>query len=180
MRTKPIIAGAVVAVLLSTAIVLISARPSPPPITVRHVKSVQSGGGIEITYELTNHTTNSYSVYPVSVEVRNGLVWKTCSDFNSHPRPIHNLGPLGSESSTFEMTNLPTGSPLRLSLCAGKELTGLERFFRRLGLRFRHGNKDVPLNPFDKTIVFSKPTQIVSDEFVEPEPNHLGQRNSEK
>jgi hypothetical protein len=69
------------------------------------------------------------------------------------------------------MTNLPAGSPLRLMLYAAKELTGLERFSRQLDLRFRQGEKNVTLNPFDKrSPFFGPPIQIVSAEFVEPEP----------
>ena len=186
MRTKPIIAGAVlIAILLLTTIVFITARPSPSAITVRHIKSVQSGGGVTATFEIKNHTARTYSVYPLSVEVSNGPVWKACADFSSPSFPIDNLGPHASMTRTFYMTDLPTGSPLRLRLQGQKELVGLDSFFMRLNLRFRQGQKNVSLNPFDKTRVFLTPIQIVtiqivSDEFVESEQNQLGQGNSEK
>src|SRR5713226_7445378 len=68
----------------------------------------------------------------------------------------------------FRCPILPTRSPLRLTMHAHKELkAGLAGLFMRLDLRFRHGNKKLSLNPFDKkTKVFAKPTEIVSDEFV--------------
>jgi len=67
-------------------------------------------------------------------------------------------------------------------MCAGKELEGLERFFRRVDLRFQKGQRNVPLNPLDKglTAFSSKITQAVSEEFIEPEPNQGDQGASEK
>jgi hypothetical protein len=65
-------------------------------------------------------------------------------------------------------------------MSVAKELGGLEGLFTRLDLRFR--GRKVPLNPFDKTMtVFSsKPSQIVSEEFVEPEQKQGGQGRSDR
>ena len=166
MRTKPIIAGAVIiAILLS--IVFITARPSLPSITVRHIKSVRSGDWVVATFEITNQTDQNYLLIPVWVKARNGLAWPLTDHFSI---PI--LGPYRSVTATFNMTNLPAGSPVRLRLDAIKELAGLERFFMRFDLRFRQGQRNVSLNPLDKSVrVFSsKQAVILSDEFVEPEP----------
>jgi hypothetical protein len=70
------------------------------------------------------------------------------------------------------MTNFPKGCPLRLRMKISKELAGLEKLFQRLDLRFRLGQSSVSVNPFEKHIFFGTYTEIVSDEFVEPEPNH--------
>jgi hypothetical protein len=181
MAKKRVMAGAVViAILLLISIVFITARPIPPPITVRHVKSVQSGNLVTATFEIANHTGGNCFVYPISVEVSNGLAWKACFDWNSQSFPIDGLGPHLSESRTFYMTHLPTGSPLRLRLTGQKGLVGLDSFFMRLNSRFRQGQKSVSLNPFDKTMVFLNPIQVVSDEFVESEPNSVGKGVSEK
>lgn len=76
MKTKAIIAAAVViATPLLTAIVFITYRPSPPAITVRHVKSVRSGDWVAATFEITNHTDLGYLVDPFYVVARNGLGW---------------------------------------------------------------------------------------------------------
>lgn len=169
MRTKGIVvAGIVVAVLLCIAILAVVNRPPSSTITVRHVKSVQSGGLVSAIFEITNHTTSRYFVYPMSVEVRNGLAWKKCFDFVSFPGPF--VVPHGSESSTFYMTNLPTDCPLRLRMGAGKELTGLKGLFARFELRILGGARSISLNPFDETSsVFSKRIQILSDEFMNSE-----------
>lgn len=180
MRKKAIVAGAVlIAVVLCITIFFGAARPSPVPITVRHIQSVRSGDGVEMTFGITNHTTSSYRVSPVSVEVRNGLVWKECFAFNSHLGPF--LSPHRSETFALSMSDLPTGSPLRFRLRAQKILTSLNGFIRRLKLNLRFGHPHVSLNPFDKTItVFGNDTQIVSDEFVEPEPNPVVKGASDK
>ena len=196
MSRTPIIAGVVgIAVLLCVTILFTVPRPSPPPITVRHVRSIQSGrwfsatfgitnppiwlgrvnrtfdSGVTAIFEITNHTSSIYHIEPVSFEVRNGLVWKKCFAFDHSPLPLA-LRPHASETTAFNMTNLPTGSPLRLRMCFRKELAGLERLFMRFDLRFRQGHRNVSLNPFDKSLsVFSsKQAVILSDEFVEQEP----------
>jgi len=69
------------------------------------------------------------------------------------------------------MTNLPPGVPLRLTLSGGKGLRGLEGLIKRFEIRFRYGQKNTPLNPFDKSFqVLSDPTTILSQEFVLPKP----------
>lgn len=166
MRTKPIIIiGAVVAVLFLTAIVFIGARPFPSGITVRHLKSVQSGGWVAATFEFTNHTDQNYLLDPLYVEARNGVGWPIAGPFSS---PI--LGPHRSATATFNITNLAAGCAVHLRVLGNKESAGLERFFMRLNMRFRQGQKSVSLNPLDEGLrAFSKPTVIVSDEFVAPE-----------
>lgn len=178
MRTKPIVAGAVIVVLLlTTTIVFIISRPSPPAITVRYVKSVQSNNSVTATFEVTNHTGSRYHVYPFLVEVRNGPLWRTCFLFNSTPDLT--LEPSDGQSVTFQMANLPTGAPLRLTMQAHKELkAGLAGLLDRFEMRFRFGMKSVSVNPFRKTgRVFSRPTELVSQEFIEPDSNQLGQGN---
>ena len=173
MRKKAIIAGAIlIAILLLGSILFIGAPPSSPPITVRHIKSVQSGDHVTATFEITNHTARNYSVYPVSVEARNGSVWKTCSDFSSYSFPIDDLGPHGSESRTFEMSNWPTGSPLRFRLTASERLTGLKARLTYFEWSLvNHKNLLVPLNPFQTNFSFPRTIEIVSEEFIEPEAN---------
>ena len=182
MRKKAIIAGAVlIAILLCITILFIVARQSSPTITVRHVKSVQSGHQFTETFEITNHTSRRYYVYAFSVQVSNGLIWKDCYDsFGKSPSPPPILGSRGSETADFDMTNFPKGFPLRLRMKISKELAGLEKLFQRLDLRFRLGQSSVSLNPFEKHIFFGKYTEIVSDEFVEPEQKGEDKGGSEK
>jgi hypothetical protein len=72
-------------------------------------------------------------------------------------------------------------SRFHLRVLGNKESAGLERLFMRLNMRFRQGQKGVSLNPLDKGLrAFSKPTVIVSDEFVEPGSNHMDQGASQK
>jgi len=176
MKRRLVSVAIVVTVGLLLTILVLIPRPPSPPIMVHHIKSVRSGNLVTATFEITNHTTSHYFVYPVAVEVRNGSVWITCFDFNSFPGPI--LGPHGFDTPTFDMTNLPTGSPVRLRMSVGKELAGLEGLFIRLDLRFRRGQKKVPINPFDETteVFSSKPTQVVSDEFKPKEREPEGSK----
>ena len=190
----PIIALVVgIAVLLFLAVLFVGLHPSPPAITIRHVRSLEHGGGSSLTFEMTNHTDRSCMVRPISVEVRHGSNWEKCFEFPlpsypiiSHtftspngvihlgrylgPNPL--LGPHEYGSSTLEVRNLPVGSPLRLRVGVSRERPALEGFFKRLDLRFRHRWKRMPLNPFDRSSgVYSKETPIVSDEFIEPQAN---------
>jgi hypothetical protein len=90
MRTKAIAAGVVgTIVLLCVAILAITPRPpSPASITVRYIKSVQSGELVTATFEITNHTANGYFVGATIVEVLNDQFWKKCFQFDSTPGPI--------------------------------------------------------------------------------------------
>lgn len=177
MGKKPIVVGGVVGILLLITIAFVTGGPSSSAITVRRVKSVHSGGLVTANFEMTNHTTNNYVVYMWWVEARMGSVWKRC--FDLRPHPFLQLYSHGAQISSLAMTNLPTGSRLRLRMGVSKELAGLETLFPRLRLRFQGGQ--ISLNPFDKrTKVFGVPTQIVSDEFVEPESNHIGQGRSDR
>src|ERR1043166_6779271 len=55
MSRTPIIAGVVgIAVLLCVTILFTVPRPSPPPIRVRHVRSIQSGRWFSATFGITN------------------------------------------------------------------------------------------------------------------------------
>ena len=174
-KTAVIVDVVVIAVVIAATLIA-PVQPRSPAITIRHIKSVKSGDWVAATFEIKNHTARTYSVYPVSVEVSNGLVWKACADFSSQSFPIDDLGPHGSVSRTFYTTNLPTGSPLRLRLLGNEDLAGLDSFFMRLHSRFLEGHKNVSLNPFDKTRVFPETLDFVSDEFVEPEQKQTAKR----
>jgi hypothetical protein len=139
VKSKTIIAGAVLLVVLFFATIIFTFLPKPPQsITVRYIKSVQSGKATTITFEITNHTDQTYLLDPVWVRTRNGLAWPITDKFSN---PMFN--PHRSVTATFNLTNLPTGSPLRLMMTVGKELAGLKGLFLRLDLRFRQGQKQI-------------------------------------
>ncbi len=162
MKAKTIIAGAVLLVVLLFVAILFTFLSKPPQIiTVRHVKSVQIGNVTTLTFEITNHTDQTYLLDPVWVQARNGIAWPITDKFSSPFLSAHR--PL---TATFNMTNLPTGSPLRLRMTAGKDLPGVKGLFFRLDLRFRQGQKQVSVNPFDKKTKVASSTLIFSDEFV--------------
>ena len=132
-----------------------------PAVTVHHVKTGQSGE--TASFQITNHTSNRYFVFPRRVEVHDGATWKTCFEFKE-PTELE-LRPFAYKSLPLAVTNLPTGSRLRLSLVAVKELKGIKGFPGMVRLKFIDG-VDVPLNPFDKySAVGSHLISIVSDEF---------------
>ena len=165
MRRTPIISGMVgLVLLLFVAILFVAARSAPPPITLRHIKSVPSGGAIKMTFEITNHTTTRYSLVLVCIEVHDGPVWRKCSDFG-RIRPGDVLDPNSVATSTVFTTNLTSGHSLRLRMVAHEPLTGLSRFARRFKLWVRY--RKVSLDPLDNTVFFNE-TRIVSDEFVQP------------
>lgn len=171
MKTKPVIAGVIVAVLLLTSIVFIISRPSPPPIKIRQIKSVQYGCWVTATFEITNKTGSTYVFFPGQVEVLSGAAWKKCFEFDNAYALPPSVGAHGCK--TYDDVGrglLPKGSPLRFRLRAQKILTGLNGFIRRFKLNLRPGVPHIPLNPFDKTsTVAGPPVEIVSDEFVEPD-----------
>ena len=175
MRTKTIAASAVViAVLLGDLILVAAGRPCSP-ITVRHVKSVESAAGIRTTFEISNHTANPYAVLPLEVEARNGQVWQRCFFFveqSYSPSVIYPwrdvVGPHGFASRVFELTNLPPDVPLRLRLTIDREPTGVRGFWERVQYRL-HTVGYMSLNPSDKyTHVFDRNfIQTTSEEFIE-------------
>jgi hypothetical protein len=168
MKRRLVFVAVMAALGFLLTILVFIPRPPSPAITVRHIKSVQYGGVVLATFEITNHTGSVYHVYPFLVEVRNGPLWRTCFLFNS--ASDLEVGPSGYHSITLQMADLPTGSPLRLTMQAHKELkAGLVGLFERFEMRFRFGVKSVSVNPFRKTgRVFSRPTELLSQEFIEP------------
>jgi len=91
VKTKAIVAGAVVlALLLFTAMLLTGPRRPPQNITVRHVGSVWSSNIVTLTFEITNHTADPYIFFPFEVQVRNGNGWTKFEGFDItkiHPHP---------------------------------------------------------------------------------------------
>lgn len=170
MKRKPITASAVGFVLvLFLGIVFALAHGPARTISVRHLNSVQSGKLTTATFAITNHTSNRYFVLPRSVEAHGRAKWKTCFEFTDVIET--ELSPTGHATLMLEMANLPSGTPLRLSLILIKELRGPKGFFGRLRLILVDKVNDVPLNPFDmNSAIGSHPISIKSDEFVEPEP----------
>ncbi len=170
MRRKPIIALVVGVALLLFIIILVLPPPSPQTITVHHINSVQFGHQVTETFEITNHTAVSYFVAPATVVIIDGQVRRMCFDLMSASTPALIVRPYGCVSPSFQMANLPVGVPLRLSLTAQPELTGLKGLVTRLKLRYLEHQR--VLYPFWKTPIFGyrKSVNIDSDEFVEPEP----------
>lgn len=174
MGTRPIVAGGIViAIAVFAIVVLLVVHPSPSPMTLRHISSVQSGNEVTATFEVKNHTGVSYIFLPFEVEVRDGSVWRRCFEFQNY-RPRHaTVGAYAVISYTCQMTNLPAGPSLRFKILAQKTLTGLNGFIRRFELNLRQtrppGSR-LSLNPFDKkSRVFGLPREVVSEEFFEPE-----------
>jgi hypothetical protein len=179
MGTRRLMAGGIViALVVLTIVLLFVVHPSGPPIRLRHVNSVQFGNVVTATFEVTNLTGGSYIFLPGEVEVRDGSVWIRCFEFENY-RPRHTtVGAYAAISYTCQMTNLPTGSALRVKIRAQKVLTGLNGFIRRFELNLRQtrsGRPRIPLNPFDKkSKVFGLPSEVESGEFLEPEPKREG------
>ena len=169
MQPKALLTLAALAVvgLVCAAVVLFSGSGAPA-ISVRLVKSVQSGESAVANFNITNHSSRLHILsLSYSVERRNGQVWKECS-WDDTFREL-DLAPRSYQSVQFQMTNVPTGAPLRLKLEGRKELKGVQTLWMRFRVRFVLGEKGLPLNPFDRNShVFQNPTPIFSDEFVLP------------
>lgn len=174
VRTKALVAGAVlILLLLFTALLLTFARKPAQQITVRHVGSVQSSNITTMTFEIKNHTTDPYIFFPFEVQVRNGNGWIKFQGFDItkiHPTPT--VKPAGLASYTVSVTNLPAGSVVRLSILPQKILLGVNGFVRRAELNLKNqggGGSAVSLNPYDRnTQVFGLPTEpVATEEWVE-------------
>ena len=147
------------------------------PITVRHVKNIQTAAGTRTTFEISNHTASPYAVIPLEIEAHADGTWRRCFFFVeqlSSPSAIYPwrdvVGPHGFASRVYELTNLPPEVPLRLRLIIDRELKGPRGFWERLQLRYGRHLDYMSLNPSDKyTFVFDgKISQITSEEFIEP------------
>ncbi len=63
MRTKPVVIGVVlIAVLI--AFTLLGVRPTTTGVTLRQMKSTQSGNEVVLTLEISNHTAHAFLFYP--------------------------------------------------------------------------------------------------------------------
>jgi hypothetical protein len=174
VRTKVIVAGAVVLVVLLFAGVLLTVyRKAPPGITVRHVKSVQSAGITTMTFAIKNHTGNLCVFVPFEVQVRNRSTWTKFQGYDTYPMypGSPTLGPKGTVSYSVNVANLPPKSVVRFTIRAQKTLLGFKGLVRRVQVNLKKEGPagGFPLNPYDKNSqVFGFPTEVASDEFVEP------------
>jgi len=120
--------------------------------TVRHVKSVRSEGTLTtFTFEITNHTADTYTFVPVAVEVCNQAVWKECFNLRDGQGVAHAarfLAPHMPVLYTFKAPGLPLGPPLRVRLDVRKA-TKVSATYMDLGPAIH----------------------VVSKEFVEPKEN---------
>ena len=177
MRTKSIVACVVVvAVLFFVTCLFIIVRQPSPAITVQHIKCFQLsdglGDGFIATFGVTNRRSGTYSVIPLRIEVRNGLAWEVCADGITGFAQSHDLSPHGGVLQACVVKKLPARARLRVIMNVRRELKGIDSFLLRLQRRVTKGDTRCSLNPFDKKVTFfSKPIAIVSNEFVEPEPN---------
>ena len=171
MRTKAIVAGAVVLVVLLCFAILFSVPRHPPQdFTVRHVGSIQSGNVTTMTFEITNHTADPYIFFPSEVQVRNGNRWTKFQGFDiTKIHPTLKIDPKGLASYTVNVTNLPSKSVVRFSIRPQKLLLGVDGFVRRAELKVKkQGGVGLPLNPYDrKSQVYGQPSEVVSEEWVE-------------
>lgn len=178
MGKKAIVAGVVGIVFLAViTLIFFAARAASPGLTARHIKTVQSGSSLSMTLQISNRTANGFIFYPFKLEAREGTGWKTRCKFEApsfHPTP--EVAPYSFTNLTFEVTNAPLGSSLRLTIRVQEILTGPKGFLRRVQVRHNDnisgsGGKPFPLNPYDKwSKVFGKPIEVVTEDFVLPEP----------
>jgi hypothetical protein len=172
VRTKFIIAGAVVLVVLFLTMILVFSHKPPQEITVRHVASFQTDNLTTMTFEITNHTADHYVFFPFEVQIRNGNTWTKFQGWSdiSKIHPIPKIDPKGIASYTVNVTNLPDGSVVRFSIRPQKMLMGFDGFLRRaeLNLKSRGRGGWIPLNPnAPRTEFYGRPTEVTSEEWVE-------------
>jgi hypothetical protein len=182
MRRTPIIALAVgVALVVFIAILFAAVRPSPPDITVRHLKSVRFADITTMTFEIKNRTADPYVFFPFEVQVRNGDAWTKFQGWSdiSMIHPIPKLDPKSLASYTLNVTNLPAGSVVRFSIRPQKILLGFNGLVRRAELELDRrrqggGGQGISLNPYDRSSqVAGPPTEpVATEEFIEPDSNH--------
>jgi len=142
------------------------------PVTVRYAKSILWGRPILASFEYTNHTTSVYGLNLVAVEFREGPVWKSCFYRGPVSAPANRWScvyPGCLLKQDYVLRDLPKTAAIRVRYEIFRYLPGLKGLYRRFELRFRSGERQVDLNPFSKSEVYSKPIEIVSDVFTEPE-----------
>jgi hypothetical protein len=175
---KAIVAGVVgLLFLVVISLMFFVVRATAPAVTVRYIKTVQSGNSLAMTLQISNHTANGFIFHPFKLEAREGDGWKTRCKFEATSfRPAPELTAYSLTNFTFEVTNAPAGSSLRFTIRVQEVLTGAKGFIRRVEVRHQDtisgsGGKPFPLNPYDKwSKVFGKPIEVVTEEFVLPEP----------
>lgn len=186
VRTKAVVASVVLSVVLLLGLLFILDRRPQQEITIRHVKSVQSADITIMTFEIKNHTSNPYIFFPFEVQVRDGNGWRKFQGFDTRINPFPTLDPGGLASYAVSVTNLPAGSVVRFSVRPQKILLGFNGFIRRAQFNLQRqrgggGGTRISLNPNDKNSkVYGPPTKVVSEEFVEPEPEPAPKVNPEK
>jgi hypothetical protein len=182
MGKKPIVVGvfAIIALfILITNIRIVD--PSVPKITLQQFKNSQSGGVVTLAFTMTNETADSFLFYPFEVQAHNGTSWKECFRFQNDFRHLMpTLTSYAATNYTFELTNLPNGVPLRLVMHVQETLTGFRGFLKRCDLRLSHRLGSVSLTSFWKGRVFAYPTEIPSQDFIEPPVDQNGHGTSEK
>jgi hypothetical protein len=170
VKTKAVIAGAVVlAVLLFIVMFLPAHHSRPQAVTVRHVKSVQSSNVTTMTFEVTNHTADTYVFKPAQILVRDGNSWTMFQDFERlNFNPLPKLAPRGVALYDVDVTNLPANSVVLFLMTPQKVLVGVDGFILRVKWDVEARRRVFPLNPFDRSSqVYGTPAYVVSEEWVE-------------
>jgi hypothetical protein len=173
VKTKAIIACAVVLAVLLSAILLTVYRGPSQPLTIRHVKSVQTGYlTTTMTIEITNHTADTYYFYPFnsdtdfsnpfSVQVRNGNTWTNFGG-SIGQYTLARLAPRSVASYKVDVHGFQANSVVRFSVPAAKVLSGVEGCIKRAKLKLIKG---------DRWISWTGPVlggriEVVSEEWVE-------------
>jgi hypothetical protein len=167
VKTKAIVAGAVVLALLLSAILLSADRGLPPqPVTVRHVGTVLSEGVTQMTFEITNHTVNTFGVYSLEIQVRDGNSWR-CWRHCRHEN-YATLTSRGNASFTVNVANLPDTSIMRFLMSSQRILSGLNGFVKCVEWDVKTRSLALPLIPFDsRSAVYGDEIEVVSKEWVE-------------
>jgi hypothetical protein len=161
------IVGVLVLVLLCMAVALVTGKPSTA-ITLHNLRATQFEDGVSVGLKINNHSPNVLGIAPIRLEILEGAEWKDSRGIYGFSQS-GDLGPHASASSFCFINRFPPGSRLRLVMQSQRARKGLDSFIVRAKLRLLQRDKRWSLNPFDKKVIFyTDPTEITSEEFVEP------------
>lgn len=166
-RRLVFIASAVIA-LLALAFALIQPEP-PSSVKLRLIKARREGGAAAVTYEIIGDTSCRYCLTPVRLEMKEETGWTRCAgSISGFSEPLGGLGAGNTNSrSSFYFTPQPPGAHLRLVVDVQRARR--RPFWARLKLKFLGQNRQLSLDPFADSLVFTKTAAgVVCEEFVEP------------
>lgn len=166
MNKRHLAFAAGIAVLIGLALVLLTVRPKAA-LTLRCSKVAVLGDGLLVSFDISNRTSQPYSLRPVRLERFESNEWIKVFDGIGSFSETGDFGARRQGALGCVVKQLPAGTRMRLVIESQRARKGLETIAVRVRVRLS-GDQRMSLNPFDGVLFFTDPVELTTEEFLAP------------